>query len=103
MSKQSSVPSFDEHVEALGHVCRRRLLHELAANEGAIDLQKPGETIVGTGQEISLHHAHIPKLESFELVSCEEQELQRGPQFEEIEPLLELLDDHSEELPAEWL
>lgn len=103
MIEHSRATSFDEQLEALAHVYRRRLLYELAVTEEPIDLQESCQEILGADDAISLQHAHIPKLEDLEFVSCEGHELYRGPQFEEIEPLLELLDDHSEELPDDWL
>ena len=33
----------------------------------------------------------------------EADEIRKGPRFAEIRPLLELLDDHREELPSDWL
>ncbi|WP_431357866.1 hypothetical protein [Halobaculum rarum] len=50
---------------------------------------------------MSLYHTHLPKLEKFGYIKWNEAEktIQRGPQWEEIEPLLELIHSHLCELP----
>lgn len=87
----------DKVFNALTHANRRRLLFELyAATEddciNYTDLSLPENT---------LYHVHLPKLEEFGYVEKDrtEETVQRGPQWEEIEPLLELLSSHLSELP----
>jgi hypothetical protein len=43
----------------------------------------------------AMHHHHLPKLDDYGFVEwqTDTQEVHRGPQFEEIRPLLEYIDD----------
>ncbi|QSW99004.1 hypothetical protein [Haloterrigena alkaliphila] len=51
------------------------------------------------------HHVHLPKLADYEYIEWnrDENRVTRGPQFDEIRPVVELLDDRRDELPAECL
>jgi hypothetical protein len=33
----------------------------------------------------------------------ESNEVRKGPRFEELRPLLELLDNHADDIPGEWV
>lgn len=102
--------SFDDSLDALAHVQRRALLLALLADSPQ-DASTPPETARSgsAGDEVDLlvtiHHVHLPKLEEYGFVEWDRDtdELRRGPNFEEIAPLLELLDDHRDELPDGWL
>jgi|AntRauTorckE6833_2_1112554.scaffolds.fasta_scaffold150976_2 DNA-binding transcriptional ArsR family regulator len=79
----------DRVFTALSHANRRRLLFELleAVEDDPIeytDFALPKNT---------LHHVHLPKLEEFGYVEANRSEgtIRRGPQWDEIEPLLELV------------
>lgn len=50
-------------------------------------------------------HKHLPKLEESEFIEWDRDtnSIQKGPQFDEIQPLLELLQNHADELPDDWL
>jgi hypothetical protein len=52
-----------------------------------------------------LEHVHLPKLEAAGYISWdrEQQEIRKGPKFDEIRPLLELIERHRGELPDGWL
>lgn len=56
-------------------------------------------------ETIELVHNHIPRLAESGFVDWdrERQVVTRGPRFGEIEPLIALLRDHQDELPANWL
>ena len=53
---------------------------------------------------IELTHTHLPKLDDAGYIDWdrETREISKGPRFEEIEPFLELLENHADELPADW-
>lgn len=96
---------FDRHLWAIGHVQRRRLLLTLR-NESRIHIdelnmsEKQKEMLL-----IEVKHAHLPKLSGHGFIDWDPEEgsVERGPEFEEVEPLLTLLHDHREELPNGWV
>lgn len=95
--------SFDEMMDALGAVQRRKLLLSLLEREPEDD---PPIVIDGSGSEadlLAMRHAHLPKLSAYEFIEWDREtdEVTRGPEFDEIEPLLELLADNEEELPVD--
>jgi hypothetical protein len=100
--------SFDELFEVLSHEYRRYILWSLADPDGRTD--EPIRTTLFAGDDepdilrIELRHNHLPKLDDAGLVDWdpETETLTRGPRFEEIEPLLGLLDDNRDELPGDW-
>jgi len=57
------------------------------------------------GETIALLHNHLPKLADSGFIDWDRdrQVVTRGPRFGEIEPLIELMVDHRDELPANWL
>jgi hypothetical protein len=52
-----------------------------------------------------MRHTHLPKLASAGFIEWdpETNTVQQGPRFEDIRPLLELMHDHADELPDDWL
>lgn len=52
---------------------------------------------------LRLHHVHLPKLEAHGFITWDpdSQTLTRGPQFDEIEPLLQVLHRNRDDLPVE--
>ncbi|WP_436925196.1 hypothetical protein [Halosimplex amylolyticum] len=60
---------------------------------------------IAVEQLVQMQHVHLPKLEEYGFIDWDEDahEVAKGPNFDEIRPLLELLDDHADELPADWL
>lgn len=84
--------------EALADDHRRRVLLALAASEAdAEPLTVPDD--VANGDEdaedlyLALYHTHLPKLADLELVDwdVDRRNVRRGPQFEEVQPLLQFL------------
>lgn len=101
--------SVDEMVDAVAHVQRRKLLVALLDHNPQddspvviADNESEGDAVE---RLISMNHVHLPKLEEYGFIDWDEDrnEVSKGPMFEEIRPLLELLYDHADELPAEWV
>ena len=62
--------------------------------------------VSGADEELlRAHHVHLPKLADYGYVEWDRDEnrVTRGSRFDEIRPLIELLDGRRDELPAEWL
>ena len=101
-----AVTSFDIHLDALRHVDRRRLLLALLnAEETAlpIELDQLEYETADRDVLVSFHHSHLPKLEDLGFVDAnpDQHSVTTGPRFEEIKPLLELLDTHRDRLPPD--
>lgn len=95
----------DRVLTVLSHPCRRRLLFELYEEvdieEGnSIEYSRltPYETDQGS---IELYHVHLPKLEMAGYIDWNEAQktIRKGPRWDEVEPLLELIYTHLCDLP----
>lgn len=99
----------DRIFDILSHPYRRRLLLLLAEADQSVDADAATARIA-TEQDppdvlmTELHHAHLPKLHEAGYIDWDRDamELRRGPQFAEIEPMVELIDEHGEGLPTDW-
>lgn len=98
---------FDEMLDALADPQRRRLLSALTEHNP----QDDAPVVVDSGEEgdaverlVTMNHVHLPKLVDYGLIEWDEDadEVSKGPNFDEIRPLIELLSDHDDELPADW-
>jgi hypothetical protein len=54
---------------------------------------------------LDFRHYHLPQLEKKGFIEYDRDQhtIAKGPQFEEIEPLITLIDVHADELPDDWL
>jgi len=109
MSKQFTSTSFDSHLDALSHVDRRRLLltllHADTDGDRPVEIDQMEYDTAERPLELSMHHVHLPKLEEKGLVDADADthSVTTGPRFDEIEPLLELLDTNRGQLPDGWV
>jgi hypothetical protein len=99
----------DEIFEVLANVYRRRLLITL------LDQNPQGEKIsvpeaIHAGEKtienikLECYQYHLPRLEESGSIRWEEiQWVMKGPRFDEIQPVLESLQNSSDELPDDWL
>ena len=92
-------PITDKLFEALANEHRRRILFSLADDPTPMALDSPpdagdSETMVRAAQ----YHTHLPKLADYGFVrwAPEENVVEEGAQFEEIKPILELLEEYRE-------
>lgn len=102
----------DDVFDALSHVHRRRVLVTVL-RRGCTDdnpVVIPGDMEMGRGDPKHLHalmhHTHLPILEEVGFIRCDRNrgtvEVSEGPRFDDIEPVLNLLDTHADDLPGEW-
>ena len=101
--------TFDELLDALGHIQRRRLLCALLTpnpqSAGTVGVAATDSAEEERMRRVEMHHVHLPKLEEYGFIvwNRDTNKVSKGPTFEEIRPLLELLADHEDELPDEWI
>jgi hypothetical protein len=109
MKKTGDLVKLDGALDALADVQRRNLLLSLLDHNPQDDTP----VVVGASESdvealeslTTMRHVHLPKLVEYGFVKWDEEhnEVSKGPAFDEIRPLLELLDDHADELPDGWL
>jgi hypothetical protein len=102
--------SFDENLRTLANSYRRQLLVALLEhNPQEDDDRDPLDVVADSDEpdvlETELVHRHLPRLEEMGYIvwNRETNEISRGPKWAEIAPLLELIHNHRDELPANWL
>ncbi|WP_336339008.1 DUF7344 domain-containing protein [Haloarcula brevis] len=105
--------SLSELFEMLSHTYRRRILMAVAHHNpnSEDDITSEGVTDEDENDDEALnhlstefYHVHLPKLADAGLINWNRDTgvITRGPRFEEIEPLLTLMQDHEDELPDGW-
>lgn len=94
----------DELLDALRHPLRRQILTQLKAREPPESFGF--EELIGDSARdsdaISLIHNHLPMLADFGLIDWNRKHntVRRGPQFEEVESIIDALESHKEDFPA---
>ena len=95
--------------KALQNRYRRRLLVRLLEHNPQDPVDLPDDVHTGEKQRellvAELFHSHLPQLEELGFIGWEREtnDVVKGPKFDEIRPLLELIRDHGDELPDGWL
>lgn len=98
----------DEALEVLANKHRRRLLVALLEHNPQEAVQTPEGVYLGertlSNLQVEMHHRHLPKLEAAGYIVWQKDEhiVVRGPDFDEIEPILELFEANADELPVDW-
>lgn len=109
MSEARVCLTFDSMVDAVADVQRRILLIALLDHNPQDDAPI---VVVNSESESNaierletMKHVHLPKLADYGFIEWDRDthKVGKGPNFDEIRPLLELLDDHADELPDDWL
>ena len=89
----------DRALNALSNACRRRLLFELYqqvdSGEGSVDYTDI-PLFRAERRRVRLYHCHLPKLEAAGYIEWDEAEqtVRKGPRWDKIEPLLDLIHSH---------
>lgn len=105
-TRTATRPLLDEQLEAIAHAHRRRLLFSLLESNPRSEV--PAELDGGPDDSghrellIAMRHTHLPKLEERGYVRWDRQNgrVTKGPRFDEVEPLLAVLDEYHDELPG---
>lgn len=106
MSDTGTELSFDDMFDALSNIHRRRVLIALLDGDAADD---PWVSIdsgdMDAQTRLHINHIHAPKLVEYGVIEWDEANyrVKAGPDFERIRPLLELLRQHEEVLPDDWI
>lgn len=90
---------FNQVAEAFCHPLRRRILLEL------LDHNPVAERAMreSKASEIQLIHNHLPKLDSMGYIvwNRDDETIVKGPNWDEIEPVIRLLDNNRGDLPED--
>lgn len=108
-SEREEALTAEEAFDLLRPPYRRRLLMSLLEHNPEDEATIPDDLTTNDEELenmlIDMTHIHLPKLESLEVIEWDRDEnvVTRGPAFEELRPLLELIDRHRDELPDGWM
>ncbi|WP_435159490.1 DUF7344 domain-containing protein [Haladaptatus sp. DFWS20] len=90
----------DTIFDVLSDIQRRQLLFSLLEHNPQVVSSQSSNT--EERHRILQQHVHLPKLADAGFIAFESDEkIEKGPRFDEILPVLELLDDHNDELPGD--
>lgn len=99
----------DAALGVLANRHRRTVLEALvshAPDDGPVEIPADVDRSDLTAETVALEmrHCHLPKLEARGFVEWdrERNEVRRGPQFEELEPVVTLLRENADELRMDW-
>lgn len=95
-----SPKSLDKQLDAVAHADRRRLLTTLLDGQSQVTTPITVEELQNKtalfDETVALHHQHLPKLADLGVIQWDRQHnhVTRGPEFDELRPLLEMLRDY---------
>ena len=97
----------DQVFRALSSAERRQILLALLKSSPRQESELAGivpEIDHGNTVSITLHHQHLPHLDKAGYIDTNQENtrISRGDRFEEISPVLRLLDDNPENVPGQW-
>ncbi|UHQ99026.1 helix-turn-helix domain-containing protein (plasmid) [Natrinema zhouii] len=54
--------------------------------------------------EVEMYHNHLPRLEEAGFIRWQKEQnmVVKGPEFDQIKPVLELLEENEDEMPIDW-
>jgi hypothetical protein len=111
MSQTTNSASLNSMFDALRDPARRRILLAISDHNPRDITEFSNKFASVNGDEadpeqleVRLHHLHLPKLAEKGYIDWnpDTQTIRRGSNFGNIAPLLKLMDDHANELPADW-
>lgn len=106
MRQQTTSTSLDAGLDMLSSPHRRRILlavlDDNPRDEDEFTSDAPDDEL--TALKTRFHHVHLPKLAAAGYIEWnpDTETIRRGPNFDEIAPLLSLMSNHADELPAGW-
>ena len=102
-------PTVDQLFTAFSHPTRRRILFALDERNPRDDKEFESPTFRAGDESFAdlfqtLRHRHLPHLADAGYIEWDRDTniVTRGPRFEEVEPLLRLIENHQDELPDDW-
>jgi hypothetical protein len=100
----------DAVLDALADPHRRKLLVALLEHSPReADDRDPFDVLSDAEEpevlQTNLVHWHLPKLEEMGYITWDRttHDISKGPKWDEIGPVVELIDEHSDELPDGWV
>lgn len=112
MTHITNPTSLDTMFDMLANAYRRHILLAVAGHNPQTETEFPPEpfspdnTDETEGDQVKIEgvHTHLPKLADAGYIDWNPttETIRRGPNFEAVAPLLELIVKHEEELPADW-
>jgi hypothetical protein len=95
--------------DVLRHPYRRRILMLVSEHNPRDENEFSVDALATEDDDLELlttelFHVHLPKLAEAGYIEWDEDThtIRRGPNLDEIAPLLRLIDDHQDELPEGW-
>lgn len=101
--------TLDKQFSLLSDTTRRRILTELADHNPRNEQEFEATDFKPDDVETELfksdvYHKHLPKLAEAGFINWDRESgtITRGPNFEQIRPLITLIHEHQDELPTDW-
>ncbi|WP_415380459.1 ArsR family transcriptional regulator [Halosimplex sp. TS25] len=107
MTESSAAVEASTVFEMLAADHRRYLLFALLDHNPQQEVQEPDGVVLDEIEkekvQMEMYHMHLPKLEDAGFIrwNRDEQQVEKGPVFEEIRPLLEQLRENADKIPGD--